>query len=162
MPNDTACSSTGFSMARHVASHPADNCAFDASLRLDSVRKCEAQQGGTNDQTFHDGLLRGYVRVNPSRQRFVPNKALRSRNILSLVIEILRRRPNVFWTFAAPRIKYASYRFSFITAIIATKIFLASPAVIAALSGLKPALWANAPASIICSVGFDSFSIILS
>ena len=90
------------------------------------------------------------------------NKALRSRNILSLVIEILRRRPNVFWTFAAPRIKYASYRFSFITAIIATKIFLASPAVIAALSGLKPALWANAPASIICSVGFDSFSIILS
>src|ERR1039458_4927992 len=75
MPNATACSSTGFSMARHVASHPADNCAFDASLRLDSVRKCEAQQGGTNDQTFHDGLLRGYVRVNPSRQRFVPQQS---------------------------------------------------------------------------------------
>jgi hypothetical protein len=33
-----------------------------------------------------------------------------------------------------------SYRFSFITAIIATKMFLASPAVIAALIGLKPAL----------------------
>lgn len=36
------------------------------------------------------------------------------------------------------------------------------PAVIAALSDLKPALWANASASIISSVGFDRFSIILS
>jgi hypothetical protein len=42
MPNDAACSSTDFSMARHVASCPADNCAFDTSLCLDSVRECEA------------------------------------------------------------------------------------------------------------------------
>jgi hypothetical protein len=52
MSNDTACCGTDFSMARHVASYPADNCAFDASLRLDSVGKCETQQSGTNDQTF--------------------------------------------------------------------------------------------------------------
>ncbi len=37
-------------------------------------------------------------------------------------------------------------------------MFLASPAVMAALIGLKPALWANAPASIISSVGLDNFS----
>ena len=36
------------------------------------------------------------------------------------------------------------------------KMFLASPAVMAPLSGLKPALWAKAPASIICSVQLDS------
>jgi hypothetical protein len=48
MPNDTASGSTDFSMARHVASHPADDCSLDASLRLGSVRKCEAQQGGAN------------------------------------------------------------------------------------------------------------------
>ena len=60
MSNDTASSSTDFSMARHVTSYPADNCAFDASLRLGSVRECEAQQGGTNDQTFHEGPSGGY------------------------------------------------------------------------------------------------------
>ena len=44
-----------------------------------------------------------------------------------------------------PRIKHAQLDYSsFSTAIIATKMFLASPAVTAPLSGLKPALWANA------------------
>jgi hypothetical protein len=42
---------------------------------------------------------------------------------------------------------------------MALKIFLASLAVIDVLIGLSPALWANAPASIISSVGLDSFAI---
>jgi hypothetical protein len=58
MPDDTASGGTDFSMARHVTRHPADDRALDASLRLGSVGKREAQQGCANDQTLHDGLLR--------------------------------------------------------------------------------------------------------
>jgi hypothetical protein len=59
MPNDTARGSTDFSMARHVAGHPTDDCALDASLCLGSVRKCEAQQGGVNYQSLHGDLSEG-------------------------------------------------------------------------------------------------------
>lgn len=45
---------------------------------------------------------------------------------------------------------------SFIAAIIAMKMFFASPAVIAALIGLKPALWANAPASTSLRLGLTT------
>ena len=49
---------------------------------------------------------------------------------------------------------------SFIAAIIAMKMILASRAVMAALMGLKPALCASAPASIISSVGYDSLCMV--
>jgi len=84
MPDGTASGGTDFSMARHVTSHPADDRALDTSLRLGSIRKCEAQQGGANDQSFHNGLLRGYVWINLGRQALFRPIGLTIQNLMFL------------------------------------------------------------------------------
>jgi len=95
MPNDTASGSTDFSMARHVTRHPADDCSLDASLRLGSVKKCEAQQGGANDQSLDDGLLRGYVRINLGCEALFRPIGLTIRNLMFL--QLLRPSSAVEW-----------------------------------------------------------------
>jgi hypothetical protein len=84
MSNDTAGGRTYFSMARHVAGHPADDCALDASLRLGTVRKYEAQQGGVNYQSFHDGPLRGLRLDNLGSEALFRPMRLTTRRLMFL------------------------------------------------------------------------------